>query len=160
MLGLDAAGKTTVLYQLQLAETVHTIPTVGFNVETVQLGKLDMTIWDIGGQDKIRKLWRHYYQSTHAIVFVVDASDTERIEEAKEELARLLHEDQLQDAQVLVFANKQDLDNAIAPNELAQKLGLDDSRLMLGRQYRCQGCCATTGQGLIEGFTWLQQALA
>lgn len=160
MLGLDAAGKTTVLYRLHLAESVHTIPTVGFNVETVQLGKLDMTIWDVGGQDKIRKLWRHYYSNTHALVFVVDSSDTSRLPEAKEELYRLLQEDELRDAHVLVFANKQDLDGAVPPDQLVEKLGLDDGRVMRGRHYRCQGCCATTGQGLMEGFTWLQQILS
>ena len=160
MLGLDAAGKTTVLYRMHLAESVHTIPTVGFNVETLEIGKLNMTIWDVGGQDKIRKLWRHYYQNTHALVFVVDASDTERIPEAKEELFRLLQEDELQNAHVLVFANKQDLPSALPARELVDKLGLTDSHVMRGRQYLCQGCCATTGQGLMEGFNWLQGQLA
>src|SRR6185436_9240917 len=64
MVGLDAAGKTTILYKLKLGEVVTTIPTLGFNVETVQYKKINFTVWDVGGQDKIRPLWRHYFQNT------------------------------------------------------------------------------------------------
>merc|ERR1711945_50216 len=62
MVGLDAAGKTTILYKLKLGEVVTTIPTIGFNVETVEYKNISFTVWDVGGQDKIRPLWRHYYQ--------------------------------------------------------------------------------------------------
>merc|ERR1719238_1236548 len=72
MVGLDAAGKTTVLYNLKLGEVLTTVPTVGFNVETVEYKNISFTVWDIGGQDKIRKLWRHYYLGTHGVIFVVD----------------------------------------------------------------------------------------
>ena len=61
MVGLDAAGKTTILYKLKLGEVVTTIPTIGFNVETVEYKNISFTVWDVGGQDKIRNLWRHYY---------------------------------------------------------------------------------------------------
>lgn len=64
MVGLDAAGKTTILYKLKLGEIVTTIPTIGFNVETVEYNKTNFTVWDVGGQDKIRPLWRHYFQNT------------------------------------------------------------------------------------------------
>jgi len=64
MVGLDAAGKTTILYKLKLGEVVTTIPTIGFNVETVEYKNISFTVWDVGGQDKIRPLWRHYYQNT------------------------------------------------------------------------------------------------
>merc|ERR1712124_160271 len=80
MLGLDAAGKTTILYKLKLGEVVTTIPTIGFNVETVEYRNINFTVWDVGGQDKIRPLWRHYYQNTQAVIFVVDSSDRERLE--------------------------------------------------------------------------------
>ncbi len=60
-----AAGKTTILYKLKLGEVVTTIPTIGFNVETVQYKKIEFTVWDVGGQDKIRPLWRHYFQNTY-----------------------------------------------------------------------------------------------
>merc|ERR1719390_328238 len=84
MVGLDAAGKTTILYKLKLGEVITTIPTVGFNVEEVQYKNINFTVWDIGGQDKIRKLWRYYYQNTQGLIFVVDSNDRERIGDARE----------------------------------------------------------------------------
>lgn len=88
--GLDAAGKTTILYKLKLGEIVTTIPTIGFNVETVEYKNISFTVWDVGGQDKIRPLWRHYYQNTQGLIFVVDSSDTKRIAEAEQELANMV----------------------------------------------------------------------
>jgi len=79
MVGLDAAGKTTILYKLKLGEIVTTIPTIGFNVETVEYKNISFTVWDVGGQDKIRPLWRHYFQNTDGLIFVVDSNDRERI---------------------------------------------------------------------------------
>uniref|UniRef100_A0A8C4Q030 ADP-ribosylation factor n=1 Tax=Eptatretus burgeri TaxID=7764 RepID=A0A8C4Q030_EPTBU len=78
----------------------------GFNVETVEYRKISFTVWDVGGQDKIRPLWRHYFQNTQGLIFVVDSNDTERIAEAREELVRMMAEDELKDAVLLVFANK------------------------------------------------------
>merc|ERR1712061_497310 len=163
MLGLDNAGKTTILYKLKLGEIVTTIPTIGFNVETVEYKHINFTIWDVGGQDKIRPLWRHYYQNTMGIIFVVDSNDRERIDDstgsdnsAKEELHRMLAEDELRDAVVLVFANKQDLPNAMSVNEVTEKLGLNQLR---NRQWYIQSTCATTGDGLYEGLDWLSNTL-
>ena len=81
----------------------------GFNVETVEYKNISFTVWDVGGQDKIRPLWRHYFQNTQGIIFVVDSNDRDRVVEAREELQRMLNEDELRDALLLVFANKQDL---------------------------------------------------
>ena len=106
MLGIDAGGKTTILYKLKLGEVVSTIPTIGFNVESLQYKKLKLDIWDVGGQDKIRALWRHYYSETAVIIYVVDSNDRERIEDAKNELNRMLAEDELKDAILLIYANK------------------------------------------------------
>merc|ERR1712151_1084656 len=106
MVGLDAAGKTTILYKLKLGEVVTTIPTIGFNVETVEYKNISFTVWDVGGQDKIRPLWRYYYHGTQGLVFVVDSS-------ARDELMKILNEDEMRDAVLLVFANKQDLPNAM-----------------------------------------------
>ena len=103
MVGLDAAGKTTILYKLKLGEIVTTIPTIGFNVETVEYKNINFTVWDVGGQDKIRPLWRHYFQNTQGLIFVVDSNDRDRAAEARDELHRMLNED----AVLLVFANKQ-----------------------------------------------------
>jgi ADP-ribosylation factor protein 4 len=128
MVGLDAAGKTTILYKLKLGEIVTTIPTIGFNVETVEYKNISFTVWDVGGQDKIRPLWRHYFQNTQGLIFVVDSNDRERALEAKEELTKMLQEDELRDAAVLVFANKQDLPNAMTAAEITEKLGLNQLR--------------------------------
>lgn len=156
MLGLDAAGKTTVLYKLQLGEAVLTIPTVGFNVETVRYKKMEMTFWDVGGQTKLRPLWRHYYRGTDALVFVVDSADVDRLTEAREELHHVLGDDEMRSAAVLVLANKQDLRGAESVASVTEKMGLSSMR---ERQWLVQGCCATTGDGLLEGLDWLGQAL-
>merc|ERR1711974_556032 len=157
MVGLDAAGKTTVLYNLKLGEVVTTIPTIGFNVETVEYKNLRFTVWDIGGQDKIRKLWRHYYQGTHGVIFVVDSTDRDRMEDARKELVKMLGEDEMRDAVLLVFANKQDLPRAMAGAEISEKLGLHDLR---NRKWFLQTACATNGGGLYEGLDWLARALS
>merc|ERR1712190_589882 len=90
MVGLGAAGKTTILYKLKLGEVVNTTPTIGFNVETVEYKNISFNVWDVGGQDKIRLLWRHYYQNTQGLIFVVDSNDRERIDENREELHKML----------------------------------------------------------------------
>eukprot|EP01066_Platyproteum_vivax_P002753 Platyproteum_vivax@DN1342_c0_g1_i1.p1 len=158
MVGLDAAGKTTILYKLKLGEVVTTIPTIGFNVETVEYKNISFTVWDVGGQDKIRPLWRHYYQNTQGLIFVVDSNDRDRVEDAaREELHRMLNEDELRDAVLLVFANKQDLPNSMTAAEVTEKLNLHSLRQ---RQWFIQSTCATSGDGLYEGLDWLSRALA
>jgi ADP-ribosylation factor protein 1 len=152
MVGLDAAGKTTILYKLKLGEIVTTIPTIGFNVETVEYKNLKFTMWDVGGQDKLRPLWRHYFQNTNGIIFVVDSNDRDRAGQAREELQKMLAEDELRNAVLLVFANKQDLPNAMSTTEVQEKLGLHSLRQ---RNWFIQGCCATTAQGLYEGLDWM-----
>ncbi|KAJ7351347.1 ADP-ribosylation factor family-domain-containing protein [Mycena albidolilacea] len=152
MVGLDAAGKTTILYKLKLGEIVTTIPTIGFNVETIQYMNTFFTVWDVGGQDKIRRLWNHYFQNTQGIIFVVDSNDRERVSEAREELQRMLKEDELRDALLLVFANKQDLPNAMNTAEITDQLGLHGLRQ---RIWYIQAACATSGDGLYEGLEWL-----
>ncbi|XP_049738972.1 ADP-ribosylation factor 3 isoform X1 [Loxodonta africana] len=156
MVGLDAAGKTTILYKLKLGEIVTTIPTIGFNVETVEYKNISFTVWDVGGQDKIRPLWRHYFQNTQGLIFVVDSNDRERVNEAREELMRMLAEDELRDAVLLVFANKQDLPNAMNAAEITDKLGLHSLR---HRNWYIQATCATSGDGLYEGLDWLANQL-
>ena len=160
MVGLDAAGKTTILYKLKLAETVTTIPTIGFNVETVEYKNISFTIWDVGGQGQatIRALWRHCSQGSQGIIFVVDSNDVDRIEIAREELHSLLNDDELRDAVLLVFANKQDLPNAMAAAKMTDKLGLSGLRPSY-RQWYIQACCATTGEGLYDGLEWLSRTL-
>uniref|UniRef100_A0A8C3FT53 ADP-ribosylation factor n=1 Tax=Chrysemys picta bellii TaxID=8478 RepID=A0A8C3FT53_CHRPI len=156
MVGLDAAGKTTILYKLKLSEIVTTIPIIGFNVETVEYKNICFTVWDVGGQDKIRPLWRHYFQNTQGLIFVVDSNDREREQESADELQKMLQEDKLQDAVLMVFANKQDIPNAMAVSELTDKLGL---QMFRGRTWYVQATCATQGTGLYDGLDWLSRAL-
>jgi len=152
MLGLDAAGKTTILYKLKLDQSVNTIPTVGFNVETVTYKNVKFNVWDVGGQDKIRPLWRHYYTGTQGLIFVVDCADRDRIDEARQELHKIINDREMRDAIILIFANKQDLPGAMKPHEIQEKLGLTRIR---DRNWYVQPACATTGDGLYEGLTWL-----
>uniref|UniRef100_A0A8C5CST9 ADP-ribosylation factor 5-like n=1 Tax=Gadus morhua TaxID=8049 RepID=A0A8C5CST9_GADMO len=130
---------------------------MGFNVETVEYKNICFTVWDVGGQDKIRPLWRHYFQNTQGLIFVVDSNDRERVAESKDELVKMLQEDELKDAVVLVFANKQDLPNAMPVNELSDKLDLHNLRT---RTWQVQATCATQGTGLYEGLDWLSSELS
>mmetsp|Transcript_6815 Transcript_6815/g.10054 ORF Transcript_6815/g.10054 Transcript_6815/m.10054 type:complete len:182 (-) Transcript_6815:38-583(-) len=157
MVGLDAAGKTTILYKLKLGEVVTTIPTIGFNVERVEYRNISFTVWDVGGQDKIRPLWRYYYENIQGLIFVVDSNDRDRVDDAREELHRMLNEDQLRDVVLLVFANKQDLPNAMTASEVTEKLGLHAIR---GRNWFIQSTCAPSGDGLYEGLDWLSKTLS
>ena len=128
MLGLDAAGKTTVLYKLKLGEVVTTIPTIGFNVESVDYKNISFTVWDVGGQHKLRLLWKHYYTGSEGLIFVVDSNDPGRIEEAAEDFHHVLADDEMQDCCVLVLANKQDLPGSMSLAEITDKLKMRDLR--------------------------------
>eukprot|EP01124_Arcella_intermedia_P024773 TRINITY_DN4254_c1_g1_i1.p1 TRINITY_DN4254_c1_g1~~TRINITY_DN4254_c1_g1_i1.p1 ORF type:complete len:195 (-),score=41.42 TRINITY_DN4254_c1_g1_i1:125-670(-) len=156
MVGLDAAGKTTILYRLKLGEVVTTIPTLGFNVETVSYKNISFTVWDVGGQDRIRPLWRHYYEDTDGVIYVVDTADRNRIETARKEFLGILSEDALRDAAVLVFANKQDLPKALSVAEVAEALDLRNIRQ---KDWHVQGSVATSGDGLYEGLDWLSKTM-
>ncbi len=183
---------------MKLGQSVTTIPTVGFNVETVTYKNVKFNVWvsllfltspikflsselkyesllqDVGGQDKIRPLWRHYYTGTQGLIFVVDCADRDRIDEARQELHRIINDREMRDAIILIFANKQDLQDgeyfkiifmilephfipifiatAMKPHEIQEKLGLTRIR---DRNWYVQPACATTGDGLYEGLTWL-----
>ena len=102
VLGLDNAGKTTILYRLQVGEVVSTIPTIGFNVETVTYKNIKFQVWDLGGQTSIRPYWRCYFPNTQAIIYVVDSSDVERVGISRDEFHAILGEDELKDALLLV----------------------------------------------------------
>jgi len=157
MLGLDNAGKTTTLYKIKLGEVVQTTPTIGFNVESVQKKNLNLSVWDVGGQDQIRGLWRHYFLNTRAVIFVVDSNDTNRLKEARDELWKVLESPELSNAVLLVFANKQDLPNAASKDEIAAQLDLYNVN---SHPWHVQTCCATEGTGLEEGFEWMTTKIA
>lgn len=156
--GLDAAGKTTMLYMLKLGEVVTTIPTIGFNVETIDYKNITFTAWDVGGRDKMRPLFRHYYPNTNALIFVIDSNDKERLPEIKEEIDRTLLEDELRDTIVLFIANKQDLPNALTKDEIAERLELNKIR---GHDWYITEGSATAGGtlGYYEGLEWLSDQL-
>jgi GTPase SAR1 family protein len=150
---------------------------------------LDLNIWDIGGQDRLRPLWRHYYNNVDAIIFVVDSADTDRyddpshtntshllslthlpssffffltflflsfrISESADELQKMLQEEQLQNAKLLIYANKQDLSHAVPVSQLSQKLGLTQNGGR--REWYIQSTCAVSGDGLYEGLDWLSE---
>ncbi|KAL9267685.1 ADP-ribosylation factor 3-like protein [Drosera capensis] len=155
VLGLDNAGKTTILYRLQMGEVVSTIPTIGFNVETVQYNNIKFQVWDLGGQTSIRPYWRCYFPNTQAIIYVVDSSDTE-IGRAKDEFHAILEEDELKGAVVLIFANKQDLPGALDDAAVTEALELHKIK---NRQWSIFKTSAIKGEGLFEGLDWLSNTL-
>ncbi|KAH8869767.1 ADP-ribosylation factor-like protein 1 [Schistosoma japonicum] len=143
ILGLDGAGKTTILYRLQVGEVVTTIPTIGFNVETVVHKNLKFQVWDLGGQTSIRPYWRCYYSNTDAIIYVVDSMDRDR-------------EDELRDAVLVILANKQDISGCMTISEVAQSLGLASIK---NRRYQLFKTSALKGEGLEEAMDWLSNTL-
>ncbi|KAF5289113.1 hypothetical protein FQA39_LY15215 [Lamprigera yunnana] len=156
ILGLDGAGKTTILYRLQVGEVVTTIPTIGFNVEQVQYKNLKFQVWDLGGQTSIRPYWRCYYSNTDAIIYVVDSADKERIGISKDELFHMLREEELQEAILVVLANKQDMAGCMTVAEVHQALGLE---ALKNRTFQIFKTSATKGEGLDQAMDWLANAL-
>lgn len=154
MLGLDCSGKTTVLYRLKFGQYINTVPTIGFNCEKIRVQTrskaVNFLIWDIGGQDKLRPLWRSYTRCTDGIVFVVDSVDEERLEEAKMELLKTALLPENKNVPILVLANKQDLPGAKEAKEIASFLGLND--LSPSHLWHVQPTCAVIGDGLEEGL--------
>eukprot|EP00918_Siedleckia_nematoides_P003327 GHVU01007498.1.p2 GENE.GHVU01007498.1~~GHVU01007498.1.p2 ORF type:complete len:181 (+),score=44.34 GHVU01007498.1:365-907(+) len=157
ILGLDNAGKTTILYRLHSDEVVQTIPTIGFNVETLQYKNVKMQAWDLGGQTSIRPFWRCYYPNTDAVIYVVDAADVERMQSTKKELKLVLEEEELKDATLLVVANKQDLPGALTAAEVSTQLALTDIK---NRQWSIYHTSAIKGTGIDEALNWLVDVLA
>ncbi|XP_068673789.1 E3 ubiquitin-protein ligase TRIM23-like [Montipora foliosa] len=157
VLGLDGAGKTSILFKMKQDEFVSPITTIGFNVETVEHRSLKFTLWDVGGLQKLRPLWRHYYLNTQGVIFVIDSTNIERISEAHEELAKLMAEKRLKDALLLIYANKQDLPSALTVDVLTEQLALH--KLCCGRSWNIFACDAHSGEGLHEGLDWLARQL-
>ena len=157
ILGLDNAGKTTILYKLYSPNRViRTMPTLGFNVETVKYESLNFNVWDLGGQTNIRPFWRCYYENTSAIIYVVDSCDHNRLGLSSNELLAMLEEEELKNIPLLVFANKQDAKNALNEAEISTKLGLHTIK---DRRWKIQKSSAINGDGLKEGLSWLAQTI-
>lgn len=154
MVGLDNAGKTTILYKLHLGEVVQATATVGSNVELVRFKNIQLEIWDLGGQQNLRPFWGTYFKGTDAVIMVVDSTDRARVGVTKSELFNLLESDELAQTPILVFANKQDLRDAMNVEELTQSLQLHSIR---NHDWHIQACCALTGEGLLDGINWIYQ---
>lgn len=164
VIGLDSAGKTSLLYRLKLREFVETIPTKGFNMERIKVpmgnSKTNTTmyqVWDVGGQEKLRPLWKSYTRRTDGLVFVVDAAETERMEEAKVELHRIARLAENQGVPMLVLANKQDLEGAMSATEVEKVMALHE--LSSSTLHHTQGCSALDGQGLQPGLEKLYEMI-
>ncbi|CAD6582454.1 MAG: hypothetical protein CYPHOPRED_002038 [Cyphobasidiales sp. Tagirdzhanova-0007] len=157
ILGLDDAGKTTVLYKLTLGEVVSTAPTIGSNVEVFQHKNLNIRLWDIGGQSALRQSWAQYYAKARAIILVVDSTDRERLPIVKSELHKMATDENLVGAAMLVLANKQDVRGCM--NDVQISEGLDLTQLK-DREWHIVACSALTGKGLAEGLDWLTLRLS
>ncbi|KAI9633421.1 putative ADP-ribosylation-like factor [Dioszegia hungarica] len=156
-LGLDNAGKTTILKKLR-SEDISTIsPTLGFNISTLVRDGYTLNIWDVGGQKTLRPYWRNYFESTDAVVWVVDSGDRLRMSDCGSELRGLLGEERLAGATLLVFANKQDLFGAMSLEEIRDALDLPS---IVSHRWIIRSCSAYTGTGLDEGMDWLVKEVA
>lgn len=158
ILGLDNAGKTTALKKLaDDANPEETEPTKGFNVKSIIHGGCKLDVWDIGGHETIRGFWNNYLEKTDCLVYVVDSTDEKRMEQAGTELFKLMAEAQLAGVPVLIFANKQDLETAADPDEIAGLLNLPSIK---DRPWKIQKCSAKFGDGLEEGINWVTSMVA
>lgn len=157
MVGLDNAGKTTILYRLHLGEAVKTVPTIGCNVEQVKVdGSLTFEIWDLAGQANLRPSWAAYYAASNAIIVVADCSDRARLGILKQELYKQLQHEHLAGACVLIYANKQDVAGAMSVQELSEGLDLVGIK---SHNWHVQASCALTGEGLLDGLRWVAEEL-
>ncbi|KAG0501904.1 hypothetical protein HPP92_001976 [Vanilla planifolia] len=158
MVGLDNSGKTTIVLKINGEDTSIISPTLGFNIKTIKYQKYLLNIWDVGGQKTIRSYWRNYFEQTDGLVWVVDSSDIRRLDDCRMELVNLLKEERLSGASLLVLANKQDIQGALKPTEIAEVLNLSSTDKT--RHWRIVGCSAYTGEGLFQGLDWLVQDIA
>jgi ADP-ribosylation factor-like protein 5B len=139
-----------------LNEVVVTAPTIGSNVEEVTYKNVKFMMWDLGGQESSRASWSTYYKQTNAVMLVVDSTDRERIPIIKAELERMLASEQLKSAVLLVFANKQDVKDAMTAAEISDALGL---HAVKDHGWHIQESCALTGFGLTDGMDWISRSI-
>ena len=156
MIGLDNAGKTSLRYQMKLGEFVRTCPTLADPMDFLSYNRVDLTLWDVGGQTQARQLWQHYFENTDALIFVVDSQDRARLGEARKELETVLEDERLTGADLLVMSNKTDLPDGVSAEKLGKELGLLER---CERRWQIQACSAVTGQGVREGLYWLTKAI-
>ncbi|CAG9760090.1 unnamed protein product [Ceutorhynchus assimilis] len=156
LLGLDNAGKTTILKILASEDITSITPTAGFNIKSVISDGFKLNVWDIGGQRKIRPYWKNYFENTDILIYVVDSADKKRLEETGIELYELLSDDKLNNVPLLVYANKQDLPDSLSASDLAQALNLPSIK---DRTWQIQACTAAQGIGVREGMEWVCKSI-
>jgi len=156
-LGLDNAGKTTIVKKINGEDISKISPTLGFEIKTFVHRNYTLNIWDVGGQRLLRPYWRNYFEQTEALVWVVDSSDRLRMTDCRDELHSLLQEDRLAGASLLVYANKQDLDGSLSVQEIREALNLND---LTTHHWKILPCSAVLGTNLIEGLDWVVDEVA
>ncbi|KAK6155746.1 hypothetical protein DH2020_009994 [Rehmannia glutinosa] len=163
ILGIDKAGKTTLLEKLKSQylnleglPPDRIVPTVGLNIGRVEVSNTKLVFWDLGGQPGLRSIWEKYYQEAHAVIYVVDAACPSRFEDSKSALEKVLQHEDLQGAPLLILANKQDLEEAVSTDELAQYL---DVKRLDERVFTFQAVSAFDGLGIKESVNWLVDAM-
>ena len=154
ILGLDNAGKTTIVNKLNDLPIDQIKPTESFNKTSLERGKILLKVIDVGGQSKLRYTWRTYLSGVGALIFVVDSADKERMDEAYGELLLLLEEVELRSIPLLIFANKQDIKGALTPTEIYKSLQL---QLIRDRAWQLYPCSALNGTGLEDGIKWIEK---
>ncbi|XP_003738119.1 ADP-ribosylation factor-like protein 2 [Galendromus occidentalis] len=158
VLGLDNAGKTTLCKRL-LGEPLNEIAaTLGFNITTLEHRDYKINLWDVGGQTSLRSYWRNYFESTDAIVWVVDSADRRRLDDCAKELHDLLQDERLLGATLLVLANKQDLDGALGPDEIRDHLRLHSITTHHWRVFPCSAF--TSDDSLLNAIDWMLDDVA
>jgi len=155
ILGIQNAGKTTILYRLSIGQLVKTTPTIGSNVEEISYNNVKLQAWDLGGQESSRSVWDIYFTNTDAIIYVIDTND-ETYDDSKEQFYKLLKNETLRNAVILIYANKQDLPGAKNVGDIINIYGLDNIKDHI---WHIQPCSAQTGEGLITGMKWLSDQL-
>lgn len=166
MVGLDNAGKTATVRGIQGDNPKDVAPTVGFSKVDLKQGKFEVTIFDLGGGKRIRGIWKNYYSESHGVVFVVDSSDVQRIQETRETMAEVLQHPRIAGKPVLVLANKQDQEGALAEADIIENLSLE--KLVNENKCLCQiePCSAVLGYGkkvdksIKKGLKWLLNNIA
>ena len=138
ILGLDNAGKTTLLHHLTQEQVKTTTPTKGINIKTIIQEGFKINVWDVSGQRQLRELWSYYYDDCDAILYVVDAADKGRITECKDQFKLVMKEKKLFQLPLLVYANKNDLQNVLEADEIIKKLELNN----INRDWSLCACSA------------------
>lgn len=154
VVGPRGAGKTAVLAEFGHGAT--TLPARGFPVESVECRNMSLIAWNTGLEKKRAPLSSHIYETVHGRIYVADSTNRERIGFARDEIARLVRDRDWRDTVLLVLANMQDLPNAMTVMEVAEGLGLHN---VWHKQWSIQGACTRTGNGVLEGLDWLEEAL-